>query len=326
MMRRRQFITMLGGAVAWPLAARAQQVAMPVVGWLNAGSSEGYGDSLTKFTQFLRGGGYIEGQNLAIEPRWANNRYDRLPALAAELVQRRCAVIVASTTPSVRAAKAATTTIPVVFGMAGDPIKLGFVGSLSRPEGNITGVTLLVSELVPKRLEVLRETVPSASVIGFLVNPNNPNTAADITEAQTAADSLRRKLLVVNVGTDADFEPAFASLLQGRADALFVASDPFFNSRRDWLVALSARYAIPTIYSWREFPEVGGLMSYGNSVLDALRQMAEYVVRILQGEKVSALPVQQATKVELVINLKTARSLGLTLPPTLLARADEVIE
>jgi len=268
----------------------------------------------------------VEGQNLVIEPRWANNRYDRLPALAAELVERRCDVIIAATTPSVRAAKAATATIPIVFAMAGDPVKLGFVASLSRPGGNITGLTLLVSELVPKRLEVLREMVPSAAVIGFLANTNNPNTPSDIKDVQASADLLRQKLLVVHAGTDDDFDTAFSALVEGRAGALFVASDPFFNSRRDRLIALSARHAIPTIYSWREFPAAGGLMSYGNSIADALPQIAPYVARILQGEKVSELPVQQATKVELVINLKTAKTLGLEIPPTLLARADEVIE
>ena len=327
-MKRRDFITLLGSAAAaWPLAARAQQqTATRVVGWLNAGSSEGYEDSLVRVRQHLKEAGFVEGQNLVVEPRWANNRYERLPALAAELVERRCDVIIAATTPSGRAAKAATTTIPIVFAMAGDPVKLGFVGSLNRPGGNITGITLLVSELVPKRLEVLHEMVPSAAVIGFLANTNNPNTPSDIKDVQAAADLLRQKLLVVHAGTDDDFDAAFSALVQGRTGALFVASDPFFNSRRDRLVALSARHAIPTIYSWREFPTAGGLMSYGNSIADAGPQIAFYVARILQGEKVSELPVQQATKVELVINLKTARSLGLTVPSALLARADEVIE
>jgi putative ABC transport system substrate-binding protein len=213
-----------------------------------------------------------------------------------------------------------------VFAIAGDPVKLGFVGSLRRPGGNITGVTLLVSELVPKRLEVLQEMVPSAAVIGFLTNANNPNTPSDITDVRASADLLRRKLLVVHAGTDDDFDTAFSALLKGEAGALFVASDPFFNSRRDRLVALSSRYAIPTIYSWREFPAAGGLMSYGNSIAYAMPQMTHYVARILKGEKPADLPVQQATKVELVINLKTARALGLDVPATLLARADEVIE
>jgi putative tryptophan/tyrosine transport system substrate-binding protein len=325
--KRREFITLLGGAgVAWPLAARAQQPATRVVGWLNAGSSEGYEDELVRLRQHLKQAGFVEGQNLVIEPRWANNQYDRLPGLAAELVQRRCDVIVAATTPSVRAAKAATTTIPIVFAMAGDPVKLGFVSSLNQPGGNITSVTLLVSELVPKRLEVLHEMVPSAAVIGFLANTNNPNTPSDIKNVQASADLLRQKLLVVHAGTDDEFDTAFSALVRGRAGALFVASDPFFNSRRDRLIALSARHAIPTIYSWREFPAAGGLMSYGNSIAYAMPQMAHYVARILRGEKVSALPVQQATKVELIINLKTAKGLGLTVPPALLARADEVIE
>jgi putative ABC transport system substrate-binding protein len=326
-LKRREFITLLGGAVtAWPLATLAQQTAMRVVGWLNAGSSEGYEGSLVTVRRHLKEAGFVEGQNLVIEPRWANNRYDRLPALAAELVQRRCDVIIAATTPSVRAVKAATTTIPIVFAMAGDPVKLGFVDSLNRPGGNITGVTLLVSELVPKRLEVLQEMVPLAAVIGFLANSNNPNTPSDIKDVQASADLLRRKLLVVRAGTDDDIDTAFSALVQGGAGALFVASDPFFNSRRDRLVALSARHAIPTIYSWREFPAAGGLMSYGNSIADSISYIAPYVARILQGGKVSELPVQQATKVELVVNLKTAKALGLEVPAALLARADEVIE
>jgi ABC-type uncharacterized transport system substrate-binding protein len=324
-MRRREFITLLGGVAAtWPVAVGAQQPGMRVVGWLNAGSSEGY--DVSELRQHLKDAGYIDGQNLVLEPRWANNQYDRLPALAAELVQRRCDVIVAATTPSVQAAKAATSIIPIVFAMAGDPVKLGFVSSLNKPGGNVTGVTLLVSELVPKRLEVLREMVPSAAVIGFLANTSNPNTPSDIKDVQASADLLRQKLLVVHADKDDEFDLAFSVLVQARAGALFVASDPFFNSRRDRLVALSARYAIPTIYSWREFPAVGGLMSYGNSIASAAPQMAYYVVRILRGEKPSDLPVQQATKVELVINLKTARALGLEVPPALLARADEVME
>jgi ABC-type uncharacterized transport system substrate-binding protein len=326
-MRRREVITLLSGAVAaWPLAARSQQPAMRVVGWLNAGSSEGYEESLGSLSSILREAGFVEGRNLLIERRWANNKYDRLPALAAELVKRRCDVIVAATTPSVRAAKAATTTIPIVFAMAGDPVKLGFVASLSRPGGNVTGLTLLVSELVPKRLELLHEMVPSAAVLGFLANTHNPNTPADIKDVQEAADSVGRKLLVVHAGADADFDTAFAALVQGGVGALFVASDPFFNSRRDRLVALSARHAIPTIYSWREFPVAGGLMSYGNSIGYAMPQVAHYVARILHGERVSDLPVQQATKVELILNLKTAKALGLNVPAALIARADEVIE
>jgi putative ABC transport system substrate-binding protein len=325
-MRRREFTLLAGLAAAWPLAARAQQTAMRVVGWLNAGSSEGYEDLLVSLRQQLKEAGFVEGQNLLLEPRWANNRYDRLPALAAELVQRKCDVIVAVTTPSVRAVKAATATIPIVFAMAGDPVRLGFVASLNRPGGNITGVTLLVSELVPKRLEVLKEMVPAATVIGFLANTKNPNTPSDIKEVQDSADLLQRKLLVVNASTDDDFDTAFAQLVQGRAGALFVASDPFFNSRCDRLVALSARHRIPTIYSWREFPVAGGLMSYGNSINSATPPMAAYVARILKGERASDLPVQQSTKLELVINLKTAKALGFTVPDTLLARADEVIE
>jgi ABC-type uncharacterized transport system substrate-binding protein len=326
-MRRREFITMLGGAAAtWPLAARAEQPAIPLVGWLNAGSREGYGSSADLFSQRLKDAGYVEGQNVAIEYRFADNQYDRLPELLAELIQRRSAVIVANTTPSARAAKVATTTIPIVFAIAGDPVKLGLVAGLRQPGGNVTGVSLLVSELVPKRLEVLREAIPLATLIGFLVNPANPNTASETRDILAAAESLRQEIFVVNAGSDADLEPAFASLVQRRVGALFVASDPFFNSRREPLVALSARHSIPTMYSWREFPVVGGLMSYGNSIEDAHRQVAHYVARILRGEKVFDLPVVQSTKVELVINLKTAKELGLTFPHTLLGRADEVIE
>jgi putative tryptophan/tyrosine transport system substrate-binding protein len=265
----------------------------------------------------------VEGQNLVIEPRWANNQYDRLPGLAAELVQRRCDVIVAATTPSVRAAKAATTTIPIVFAMAGDPVKLGFVSSLNRPGGNITGVTLLVSELVPKRLEVLHEMVPSAAVIGFLANTNNPNTPSDIKNVQASADLLRQKMLVVHAGTDDEFDTAFFALVRGGAGCSWL---PTRSSTADAIGSSLSRRAtrFRRSISWREFPAAGGLMSYGNSI--AYAKMAHYVARILRGEKVSALPVQQATKVELIINLKTAKGLGLTVPPALLARADEVIE
>jgi putative tryptophan/tyrosine transport system substrate-binding protein len=325
-MRRRDFITLIGGATAaWPLAARAQQ-AIPRIGWLNAGSREGYGASADLFSQQLKGAGYIEGQNVAIEYRFANNQYERLPELLADLMQRRSAVIVANTTPAARAAKVATSTIPIVFAIAGDPLKLGLVASLRQPGGNLTGVSFLVSELVPKRLEVLREAVPLATLIGFLVNPSNPNTANETREVRAAAESLRQELVIIDASSDTELELAFISLVHRQIGALLVASDPFFNSRREHLIALSSRHSIPTMYSWREFPVVGGLMSYGNSIEDGHRQVAHYVARILRGEKVSDLPVVQSTKVELIINLTSAKALGVTFPHTLLGRADEVIE
>src|SRR5262245_22876449 len=326
-MRRREFITLLGGAAAGsPLAAQAQPGALPIVGMLNAGSSEGYDQSHAVFRQSLRDAGYVEGRNVTFELHWANNQYNRLSGLATDLVRRRVAVIVAVTTPSARAAKAATSDIPIVFAMAGDPVKLGLVASLNRPDGNMTGVSLLVSELVPKRLELLHEAVPGAAAVGFLANPKNPNTASDIRDVEAAAASLGRKLHMFDAATDGDFENAFATMVKQRVEALLVASDPFFNSRYDRLVKLSARHALPTMYSWREFAAAGGLMSYGNSIADALRQVAVYVARILQGEKASNLPVQQAVKVELVVNLKTAKALGIDVPLSLLGRADEVIE
>jgi putative tryptophan/tyrosine transport system substrate-binding protein len=326
--RRREFVSLLGGsaAAAWALAARAQQPAIPRVGWLNAGSREGYGASADLFNQHLKGVGYVEGQNVTIEYRFANNQYERLPELLADLIQRQSAVIVANTTPAARAAKAATSTIPIVFAIAGDPLKLGLVASLRQPGGNLTGVSFLVSELVPKRLEVLREAVPLATLIGFLVNPSNPNTANETREVRAAAESLRQELVIADASSDAELELAFASLVHRQVGALLVASDPFFNSRRERLVALSSRHMIPTMYSWREFPAVGGLMSYGNSIEDGHRQVAHYVGRILRGEKVSDLPVVQSTKVELVINLTSAKALGFTFPHTLLGRVDEVIE
>jgi len=325
-MQRREFITLLGGATAWPLAARAQQSGLPLIGYLNAGSRDGYWRSAEVFSQSLSTAGYVDGHNIKIEFHWAENQYDRLPAMAADLVQRGVAVIVASTTPSALVAKTASTTIPIVFSIAGDPVKLGLVASLNRPGGNITGTTLLVSELVPKRFELLHEVAPKATLIGCLVNPTNPNTASDTRDVQAAAQSLGRQSLVVNAVTESDFEVPFATLAHRRVGALLVASDPFFNSRRDQLIALSARHAIPTMYSWPEFTAAGGLMSYGNSLAHANRETATYVARILRGENASDLPVQQVTKLELVINLKTAKALGLEVPSTLLARADEVIE
>jgi len=324
---RREFITLLGGAaVAWPLAARAQQPAMPVIGFLHSSSPEPY--RLRAFRQGLKDAGFIEGENVAIEYRWADSQIDRLPALAAELVQRRVAVIAASGgMPSILAAKAATTTIPIVFALAEDPVRLGLVASLARPSGNLTGINFFGTELAAKRLELLRELVPGAIRIAVLVDPTNAtNTETTVRGVEAAARAKGLQIQVLNASNSREVDATFATLASERPDALLVGSTAFLADRRVQLAQLAARHAVPAIYVDRQFAEVGGLMSYGASLGDAFRQVGVYSGRILKGAKPADLPVLQSTKFELVINAPTARMLGLTVPPTLLATADEVIE
>jgi putative ABC transport system substrate-binding protein len=324
-MRRRAFITLLGGAAAtWPLAARAQQPAMPVIGFLHSQASDNYTAVLAGFRQSLKDAGYVEGQNIAIEYRWGNDQLDRLPALAADLVARRVAVIVAGGgSPSTLAAKSATTNIPIVLVTGSDPVALGLVASLNRPGGNITGVTFVTSMLAAKRLGLLRELVPQATTVAYLSDPRF-DSAKD--EVLAAAGALGLQIIGVEARSVGDFETAFATLVQRRAGALLVGAQPLFTSNRDKLVALAARHKIPAIYQNRDYALDGGLVSYGASQEDAFRLGGVYVGQILKGAKPADLPVQQATKAELVINLRTARTLRLTVPLALLARADEVIE
>jgi len=328
MIGRREFITLLGGAAAWPLAARAQQPAMPVVGFLNPNSPDGHTGRLRGFRQGLKDAGYVEGENLAIEYRWAEGQFDRLPALAIELVRRQVAVIAATGgVASVRAAKAATTAAPIVFATGGDPVRDGLVASLNRPEGNVTGISFLNSELVTKRMELLRALLPGMARVAVLVNPANAmNAEATVRDAETAARAMGLQIQVLNAGNSREISAAFARLAREQPDALFVGGDGFLLGRRVQLVNLASRHAIAATYADRQFAEIGGLMSYGSNNEDGWRQAGVYIGRILKGAKPADLPVEQASKFELVINVETARMLGLTVPPSLLAIADEVIE
>ena len=325
-MRRRDFITLLGGAVGLPVAARAQQQGMPVIGFLSSASAEAWKPFVSAYRSGLSESGFVEGRNVAIEYRWADEHYDRLPALAAELVHRHVAVIAAATTVAALAAKAATATIPIVFETVGDPVRLGLVPSLNRPGSNVTGVTQTNVEIEPKRLELLHELLPTTRVMAVLVNPADPLTENPLKEAQSAARILGLELHVLNASTEHDFDAVFAKLIQLRAGGLAISTNVLFTGRAKELGALAARQAVPAIYKGREFTAAGGLMSYGTDPTDAYRIAGVYTGRILKGEKPADLPVQQVSKVELIINLKTAKALGITFPITLLGRADKVIE
>jgi putative ABC transport system substrate-binding protein len=324
--RRREFIFALGGAAAaWPLAARAQQPAIPVIGFLNSGTPEGYAQMVAAFHQGLKELGYVVGENVAIEFRWARGQYDRLPSLATELVRLNVAVIVGNATPAL-AAKGAMTVIPIVFSTPGDPVELGLVASLNRPGGNLTGVSSLSAELGPKRLELLHELLPMAKIVAAFVNPNGRNSASQSRELRAAAATLGLQLHVLPASTERDFDAAFSTALRLRAGALVITADPLFNSSSEQLAALALRHAMPAIFQYREFAVAGGLISYGGSITDQWRLVGLYTGRVLRGQKPADLPVQQSTKIELVLNMKVAKALGITFPLALLGRADEVIE
>jgi putative ABC transport system substrate-binding protein len=325
-MKRRNLIWVLAGAVAYPILAGAQQKAMPVVGFLNTGSPDPSAPFVAAFLQGLRETGYVEGQNVAIEYRWAEAHYDRLPGLAADLVRSNVDVIVTIAAAPALAAKNATSTTPIVFAGVGDPVGFGLVASLPRPNGNLTGFSNINVELTPKRFELLSELVPHAKIVALLANPNNVNTDSIIGDMQEAARAKGLQLAILKAGTEGEIDEAFATLVELRAGALLVAGDPFFFGRREQLLALASRYAVPANYMWREFAMAGGLISYGTSVADTFRQAGIYTGKILNGAKPADLPVQQPTTFELVVNLKTAKALGLTVPPSTLARADEVVE
>jgi putative tryptophan/tyrosine transport system substrate-binding protein len=325
-MRRREFISLLGGAAAWPLAARAQQAATPVIGFLDLGTAASIAPQIEGLRRGLNETGYVDGSNLTIEFRWSEGQFDRLPSLAVELIRLRPAVIFAHGPPTVMALKQRTKSIPVVFSMGEDPVKEGLVASLNRPGGNITGFTNFQNLLGAKKLGLLIEIVPNATIVGLLVNPNNPNAEPDAKDVQAAADALGRETAVFTASAERELDPAFAAMLQRQVGALIVNVDPVFVDRRQKIVALAAAHAIPAIYHGREFPYEGGLMSYGANEVEAFHQAGIYIGRILKGAKPADLPVQQPTKFEFVINLKTAKTLGLTFPPGLLAIADEVIE
>jgi len=326
-MRRREFVTCLSTVVAWPLAARAQQPAMPVVGFLGTGSPRSDAYRVTAVRQGLMESGYVEGQNVAFEYRWAEDQYGRLPALATELVQREVAVIVAiGGTTSAVAAKSATTTIPIVFEIGSDPVTSGLVNSLNRPGGNVTGVASWIGTLAAKQFEILHETVSKSALIGVIVNPDNRDADNVANSVRAAAESVGQKIAIVQAGKESELETAFAALVQQGAEALLISADPFLNNECDKLAELAARQKLPAIHSLREYTAAGGLMSYGASVIDALRIAGHYAGQILGGEKAADLPVQQSVKIELTINLKTAKALGLAVPAQIVARADEVIE
>jgi putative ABC transport system substrate-binding protein len=326
MIERRELITLFGGAAAWPLAARAQQQSMPVIGYFSGRSSESETQYATAFRGGLEEAGYVESHNVAIEFRFSNGHDDRLPILAAGLVQRRAAVLVATDTPSALAAKAVTTTIPIVFSTGADAVQLGLVESFNRPNGNATGVAVFVTQLLPKRLQLLRELVPDASLIAFVVNPNTASGPSQIEEMQSVAQAIGQQILVVKASTESEVDRAFATIVERKAAAIVYASSVFFQVVRDQLVTLAARHAIPAIYEWPEFVTTGGLVSYSSNRSEAGRRIGDYTGRILKGARPADLPVFQSTKFDLVINTKTAKALGLTIPPGVLAIADEVID